>query len=122
MEIKNSLCTQNYTKLYCEDKEEWKYNAPNHFIIGKADCEGDCIEPIQYLNFQEGAVKECGVNGINNEDVILAVITRLEAFQESKYACRENDKAIEKLEECLMWLRKRTLERETRCVLGTSSI
>ncbi|MFQ4783759.1 hypothetical protein C4U37_06715 [Clostridioides difficile] len=80
------------------------------------------MEPIQYLTFQEGAIKECGVNGINNEDVILAVITRLEAFQESKYACRENEKAIEKLEECLMWLRKRTLDRENRSVVGTSNI
>ncbi|MBY2477612.1 ABC transporter ATPase [Clostridioides difficile] len=122
MEVKNSLCTQNYTKLYCEDKENWKYNAPHHFTIGKADCEGDCIEPIQYLSFQEGPIKEQGINGINNEDAILAVITRLKAFQESEYACKENEKAIEKLEECLMWLRKRTLDREVRNVVGTSNI
>ncbi|HBF6159283.1 TPA: hypothetical protein KOU50_002088 [Clostridioides difficile] len=122
MEITNSLCTQNYTKLYCEDKEEWKYNAPCCFILGRAECEDDCIEPIQYLSFQEGPIKEQGVNGINNEDVILAVITRLEAFQDSPYACRENEKAIEKLEECLMWLRKRTLDRQMRNVEGTSSI
>ncbi|MCC0696213.1 hypothetical protein IC173_11705 [Clostridioides sp. ES-S-0048-02] len=80
------------------------------------------MEPIQYLSFQEGAIKEYGINGINNEDVILAVITRLEAFQESKYACKENEKAIEKLEECLMWLRKRTLDRQMRNIEGTSGI
>ncbi|MCI9975986.1 hypothetical protein JY742_07615 [Clostridioides difficile] len=122
MEIKNSLCTQKYTKLYCEDKEEWKFNAPHHFVVGKAGCENDCIEPIEFIRFQEGPIKEYGINGINNEDAILAIITRLEAFQDSSYTCRENEKAIEKLEECLMWLRKRTLERESRCVLGTSEV
>lgn len=122
MEIKNSLCTQNYTKLYCEKKEKWKYNAPCYFTVGKAGCEDDCIEPIEFIRFQEGPIKECGINGINNEDAILAVITRLEAFQDSSYACKENEKAIEKLEECLMWLRKRTLDREVRNVEGTSKV
>ncbi|WP_207641051.1 hypothetical protein [Metaclostridioides mangenotii] len=50
------------------------------------------------------------------------VITRLQAFQDSPYKCRENDMAITKLEECLMWLRKRTLDRGVKGIEGTSEI
>ncbi|WP_038299105.1 DUF7681 family protein [Metaclostridioides mangenotii] len=122
MEIKNGLCTQKYTKVYAEDKEKWKFNAPHHFIVGKADCEDEYIEPIEYVNFQEGPIKEYGINGVNNEDLILMVITRLQAFQDSPYKCRENAMAITKLQECLMWLGKRTLDREVKGIEGTSEI
>ena len=50
------------------------------------------------------AIKECGVNGVNNEDLINMVIERLEHFQRSEYACRENAIAITKLEEALLLL------------------
>ena len=51
-----------------------------------------------------------------NEDLIAMVIDRLQSFQESEYKCRENAVAITKLEEALMWLRKRTQDREDRGV------
>jgi hypothetical protein len=50
------------------------------------------------------------------------VITRLEAFQDSEYRCRENRVAITKLQECLMWLGKRTSDREVKGIEGTSEI
>jgi len=62
------------------------------------------------------------VNGVCNEDLIAMVITRLEHFQESEFACRENALAITKLEEALLWLRKRTMGREQRGVEGTHTI
>ena len=43
-------------------------------------------------------------------------------FQHSEYSSRENAVVITKLEEALMWLRKRTLDREARGVEGTSKI
>ena len=43
----------------------------------------------------------------------------LNGFQNSDYKCRENAIAITKLEEALMWLRKRTMARENRGVEGT---
>lgn len=52
------------------------------------------------------------------EDLIIMVITRLEHFQRSQFGCRENTIAITKLEETLMWLRKRTMDREQRGVEG----
>jgi len=71
------------------------------------------------VNFQDGPVKEAGVNGIHNEDLIAIVIDRMRGFQSGDYACRDNALALTKLEEALMWLRNRTNEREARGVEGT---
>lgn len=71
------------------------------------------------INFQEGPIKECGVNGVCNEDLINMVIERLECFQNTEFKCRENALAITKLEEALLWLRKRTMSREQKGIEGT---
>lgn len=71
------------------------------------------------VHFQEGPIKENGVNGVCNEDLIAMVICRLEHFNQSEFRCRENSMAITKLEEALLWLRKRTMGREQRGVEGT---
>jgi hypothetical protein len=118
MEVRNALCTQKYTKVGCENLENQQFNAPHHFKVLNATTE----EVICEVNFQEGPIKENGVNGVCNEDLILMVLTRLESFQNCDFSCRENAIAIEKLEEALMWLRKRTQDREARNVEGTSVI
>ena len=74
------------------------------------------------LVFEFSPIKENGINGVCNEDLILMVLTRLQSFQESEYSCRENACAITKLEEALLWLRKRTQDREVRGVEGTHKI
>ena len=74
------------------------------------------------INFQNGPIKESGVNGIMNEDLIVIVIDRLQGFQNGQYKNRENAIAITKLEEALLWLRKRTMDRERRGVEGTSTV
>lgn len=116
MKLTNSLITQKYTEIIHED--EFKFNAPHHFLIGKADTH----EVLVKIDMQEGPIKENGVNGCANEDLIAIVLTRLESFQKSEYGCRENACAITKLEEALMWLRKRTIGRENRNVEGTHII
>lgn len=116
------LLTSKYTEVFCETN--FKYNAPHHFIVDKVrkeDEENDG-KHIADIHFQEGPVKECGVNGVANEDLINMVICRLEHFQNSEYKCRENALAITKLEEALLWLRKRTMGRENRGVEGTSKV
>ena len=74
------------------------------------------------IHFQEGPIKECGVNGVCDEDLINMVIDRLEHFQNSDFRCRENALAITALEEALLWLRKRTMGREQRGVEGTHTV
>src|ERR1017187_5706738 len=58
-------------------------------------------------------------NGAFVEGVIAAVVDRLEYYQRSKFACRENALAITKCQEALHWLNHRTTEREKRAVEGT---
>ena len=58
-------------------------------------------------------------NGAFIETVIRAVIKRLEFYQNSKFNCRDNAVALTHLETALLWLNKRTQDREERKVEGT---
>ena len=116
MKIKNDLVTQNYTEIEYEDR--FKFNAPHHFEI-KNIGNGEVVTKI---DMQEGPIKENGVNGCANEDLIAIVLTRLESFQNSEYKCRDNAVAITKLEEALMWLRRRTNKRQDAGIEGTSIV
>jgi len=72
------------------------------------------------IHFQNGPVKENGVNGCHNEDLILVVLDRLRGAQAGDFSCRENAIAITKLEEALLWLNYRTNARVQRGVEGTN--
>ena len=74
------------------------------------------------LNFQNGPIAEAGVNGITHEALIAIILDRMRAFQGDHYACRENAIVITKLEEALMWLHKRTQNREARGVEGAPEL
>lgn len=121
-ELRDGLCTQNYTKVTHED--DFEFNAPHHFQVVAVEpaSEGGPHLVVGEVNFQKGPIKENGVNGVCNEDLINMVRARLIAFQNSEYACRENAVALTKLEEALMWLRKRTDDRIARNVEGTSAV
>lgn len=115
IKLVSGLATSKYTEVYHE--KDYEFNAPHHFEV--RSVEGDTVAEI---NFQKGPIKESGVNGVANEDLIAMVIRRLEGFQNSDYRCRENAVAITKLEESLMWLRKRTNDRLARGVEGTHKV
>ena len=72
------------------------------------------------VSFQKGPIRENGLNGCFHEDLIAIVIDRLRSFQAGELACPENDIALTKLEEALMWLNSRTRNRIARGVEGTS--
>ena len=61
-------------------------------------------------------------NGAFVETVISAALQRIQHYQASKFKCRENALAITKLEEALMWLEKRTADREERGVEGIHEV
>ena len=61
-------------------------------------------------------------NGAFVEGVIDAAIQRLQAYQETKFKCRENALAITKLEEAMHWLAHRTNDRTERGVEGTHEL
>jgi len=119
--IQNGLTETKYTKVYHE--VDFKFNAPHHFDVtamkDRLDGNGQLEVAIARVDFQEGAIKEYGVNGVTNEDLLAMVLSRLEHFQQSEFKCRENALAITKIEEALLWLKKRTMDRESRGVEGT---
>ena len=107
-ELKRDLLTTKYTKVFCEEEEVQKFGAPHHFEVRTSggdrlcaskecayescpfsaeDRERKCSSYVEgHLNqdvlceihFQEGPIKECGVNGVCNEDLINMVLERLE--------------------------------------------
>lgn len=117
--VEHDLLTNKYTEVYHES--EFNFNAPHTFEVRSTNGR-DILghqDVLAEVHFQEGPIKEAGVNGVMNEDLIAMVITRLEHFNQSDFRCRENSMAITKLEEALLWLRKRTMGREQRGVEGT---
>ena len=116
VETTHDLLTTKYTKVY--EEANFAYNAPHRFQVVAKESQ----EVLSCIHFQEGPIKECGVNGVCNEDLLVMVIRRLEGFQNSEFKCRENACAITKIEEALLWLRKRTMGRENRGVEGTHTV
>jgi hypothetical protein len=71
--------------------------------------------------FQNGPVKEHGVNGISIESLLAICIDRLQGFQSGPYKCHENAMALIDVESALGWLKMRTSDRQARGVEGTSA-
>jgi len=69
--------------------------------------------------FQNGPIGEAGVNGLTHEVLLAILIDRLRGFQNGPFKGRENAIALTHLEEALMWLQHRTIERLKRGVEGT---
>ena len=74
------------------------------------------------IRFQNGPIKEVGVNGITQEALLEICVDRLRSFQAGPYACRDNAVALTYIETAQMWLQKRTRERLARGVEGTHTV
>ena len=111
--------TKKYTEVRVLD-EKGQGNANHHYSIGPIvpaqDNEVSWCLPIK---FQNGPIKEAGVNGVMNEDLLAILIDRMRGFQSGDYACDANKHALYYLENALTALRERTDEREARGVEGT---
>ena len=90
-------------------------NANHNYLIRDTETENILGEVI----FQNGPIKEVGVNGVTNEDLLSIVAHRLQCFQTSQFACRENALALTKIEEATHWLAHRTAGRQARGVEGS---
>ena len=121
VKLSHPLLTAKYTTVLREPR--FRFHAPHRFIV--IPTPTDTIPEhavLANIHFQEGPIKEAGVNGVHNEDLIAMVICRLDYFQNSPFECDYNAEAIMHLEAALMALRKRTLEREARNVEGTGAV
>lgn len=94
-------------------------NACHEYLIidqnGEAGERAECV-----VKFQNGPIAESGVNGISNESLLAIVEDRLIGFQSGQYATKENECALTLIQQAMMWLQKRTLDRIRRGVEGTS--
>ena len=76
-----TIGTRKHTQVEALDKKG-QGNANHKYKIYKAVVNGsDLNEGLCLIEFQNGPVKEKGVNGIHNEDLIAIVIDRLAGFQ-----------------------------------------
>lgn len=74
------------------------------------------------IKFQNGPVKETGVNGVSHEALLAILIDRLEHFQAGPYACDENANALGSIRRGLVFLQQRTRKRFERGVEGTPQV
>jgi hypothetical protein len=103
-----------------------KFEASNE-VDGSGNPAGGQVRGVHLsIDWQNGPLgrdgNRVGPNGAFVETVIAAVLQRIEFYQTAgggKLKCRENAIAITKLEEALLWLNKRTADREARQVEGT---
>lgn len=116
---KLTIGTDKYTEVIAMDEPEFD---ANHLyqVHPSVPPKENAVSWCQMITFQRGPIKEHGVNGLHNEDLICIVIDRIQGFQRGKHACEYNKVAIRQLEGALCSLRTRTLTREAAGVEGTS--
>lgn len=71
------------------------------------------------ISFQNGPIKEVGVNGVTHEALLAIIIDRLRSLQAGPFACPDNDAALGHCDHALAYLQKRTRARIARGVEGT---
>lgn len=112
------VCQINTTVVTCLD-EPGQGGACHKYVIHSIAKPGGLLGDV---NFQNGPILEFGINGVQNEDLLAIVIDRLKGFQSGQYLCQDNAIALTKCREALMWLEKRTRDRQARGVEGISVV
>lgn len=92
---------------------------PSSYLFNDVDAERMDERRSLAIAFQNGPIKEVGVNGVTHEALLSIVIHRLSCYQNGKFACHENTLAIAHLKEALSFLHRRTRDRDARGVEGT---
>lgn len=77
---------------------------------------------LETIIFQNGPIKEVGVNGLTHEALLAIVADRLKSFQAGPYACKANEQALMFVMSALFHLQGRTRERIARQVEGTHQV
>ena len=92
-------------------------------IQGAWRAVADALEPARdYLRivWQDGPVREVGVNGVQADEVLEEVAAYLRSVNVEPHNNRHTSLAITDIESAQNWLARRTREREERGVEGTS--
>jgi hypothetical protein len=83
--------------------------------------DGDDI-PRTYTSilFQNGGIKEAGVNGLSHESLLAILIDRLQCFMNGPFPSQETAVALTHCKDALTALQQRTIARIKRGVEGTT--
>ncbi len=95
----------------------WQNGPLGRHVAGPDGC---CLQLAP--DKRPGCVKGCtriAPNGAFVEDVLGAVVDRIEYYQSTKFACERNARALDHLRAALVELNNRTQDREARKVEGT---
>ena len=117
-----NIGTKNFTVVNVKDEPGFGGACHEYYISRADDKDVVPVGEFGFVKFQKGPVKEHGVNGCHQEDLLAIVIDRLRSFQAGEFACRENALALTKLEGALHWLNRRTDDRQARGVEGTNQL
>jgi hypothetical protein len=99
------------------------HDAFHDFVIKDIPKEpGTEAKTLGSLHFQEGPIKEAGVNGVTMQDLLAIVVNRLESFQKSQFKCNDNATALLKVKDALLALNARTAARLEKGVEGTHNV
>lgn len=110
---------QRFTKVLVGDEPDQSGACHKYYFCRAKEIQTAVPLPageFGYVEFQNGPVKEFGINGCHQEDLLAIVIDRLQHFQARYFAYRENALALAKLKEALHWLNHRTSNRVRRGV------
>lgn len=93
-------------------------NASYMKCCGAEPANYDGPEDSAWVMFQNGPIKEFGVNGITNEALLAILIDRLRGLQSGPFPSDEAEQAAAHIGTALLLLQKRTRARITRGVEG----
>lgn len=89
--------------------------ASHEYRIAADGSPGFCFE----IRFQNGPLREAGVNGLTQEALLAVLEDRLVGFQSGPYATADNAEALAHIRGAMECLHRRTKERVARGVEGT---
>jgi hypothetical protein len=106
---------RRFTKIHCLDEPGEGGDCHEYEVSGWDDRE----KVFGRLSFQNGPIKESGVNGLTIEDLLDICAYRLECFQSGKFRHDKNGAALKAVQAARKALNERTEERVRRGVEGT---
>lgn len=101
------------SRVISSDATDPKGGGMAHHYVVEIYVEGE-RSPIQrgQIDFQHGPIKEVGVNGIQHADLYRVLIDRLTCAQAGPFACDENGRQLDLLQEALRIDEARTARRQ----------
>lgn len=91
--------------------------ASHHYVV-----EAGEFPNMLHVKFQNGPIKEAGVNGVTHEALLAIVADRLRSFQAGPYHSDDNATALAHINAAQAALQNRTRARMTRGVEGTHAV